>query len=175
MGLCAASAIGMQSVMIYLLVYLVMNLGAFLVVIVVAQATGSELIDDYKGLGRRHPLSAISFAVFLFSLTGLPPLRDSPASGTCSWRCCRTMPCPGRLVRGPGGDRRAQLGRVALLLHAHCAGHVPGSSRGRVTVRPHLGYQLMLGAFSAALLLFACGGTRWSIGPSSRSCFCAGS
>jgi len=64
MGLSAASAAGAQSVMIYMLVYLVMNLGAFLVVIVVAQATGSESIDDYKGLARRHPLSAIAFAVF---------------------------------------------------------------------------------------------------------------
>jgi NADH:ubiquinone oxidoreductase subunit 2 (subunit N) len=59
--------------MIYMLVYLVMNLGAFLVVIVVAQATGSETIDAYRGLARRHPMTAIAFAICLFSLTGLPP------------------------------------------------------------------------------------------------------
>ncbi|HET8733894.1 MAG TPA: NADH-quinone oxidoreductase subunit N, partial [Anaeromyxobacteraceae bacterium] len=73
MGLAALSAIGMQGVMIYMLVYLVMNLGAFLVVIVVAEATGSESILDYRGLARRHPFAAIAFAIFLFSLTGLPP------------------------------------------------------------------------------------------------------
>ena len=64
---------GLQGVMIYMLVYLVMNLGAFLVVILVAQATGSESILDYRGLARRHPLAAVTFAIFLFSLTGLPP------------------------------------------------------------------------------------------------------
>ncbi|HEY7726160.1 MAG TPA: NADH-quinone oxidoreductase subunit N, partial [Anaeromyxobacteraceae bacterium] len=73
MGLAAVSATGMQSVMIYSAVYLVMNLGAFLVVIVVAQATGSESIFEYRGLARRHPLAAVTFAIFLFSLTGLPP------------------------------------------------------------------------------------------------------
>jgi NADH-quinone oxidoreductase subunit N len=51
-----------------------MNLGAFLAIIVIAQATGSETIDDCKGLARRHPLLAVIFAAFLFSLIGLPPL-----------------------------------------------------------------------------------------------------
>ena len=50
MGLSANSDRGNQAVMIYMLVYLVMNVGAFLVVILVADATGSESILDYKGL-----------------------------------------------------------------------------------------------------------------------------
>jgi NADH-quinone oxidoreductase subunit N len=73
MGLAAVSDLGTQGVMIYMAIYVVMNLGAFLVVILVAEATGSESILDYKGLARRHPLAATTFAVFLFSLTGLPP------------------------------------------------------------------------------------------------------
>ncbi|WP_242394689.1 NADH-quinone oxidoreductase subunit N [Anaeromyxobacter oryzisoli] len=73
MGLAAVSAVGTQSVMIYMAIYLVMNLGAFLVVILVAQATGSESILDYRGLSRRQPFAAITFAIFLFSLTGIPP------------------------------------------------------------------------------------------------------
>src|SRR5512138_1679671 len=73
MGLSAISERGVQAVMIYMLIYLVMNVGAFLVVILVAEATGSESILDYKGLAKRHPLSAVAFAIFLFSLTGLPP------------------------------------------------------------------------------------------------------
>ena len=76
MGLSANSALGVQGVMIYLLVYLIMNLGAFVVVIVVAEATGSESILDYKGLARRHPVAAVTFAIFLFSLTGINvPIR----------------------------------------------------------------------------------------------------
>ncbi len=73
MGLAAVSNSGTQSVMIYMAIYLIMNLGAFLVVILVAEGTGSESILDYKGLARRHPFAAVTFAVFLFSLTGIPP------------------------------------------------------------------------------------------------------
>jgi NADH-quinone oxidoreductase subunit N len=73
MGLAAASLAGLQSVLIYLAVYLVMNLGAFVVVMRVAAATGSESILDYRGLVRRQPITAIAFTVFLLSLTGLPP------------------------------------------------------------------------------------------------------
>jgi NADH-quinone oxidoreductase subunit N len=73
MGVAAASTAGAQSVMIYLAVYLVMNLGAFAVVMRVAETTGSESILDYRGLVRRQPFTAVVFVVFLLSLTGLPP------------------------------------------------------------------------------------------------------
>jgi NADH:ubiquinone oxidoreductase subunit 2 (subunit N) len=52
MGLAAASRLGVQSMMIYMLVYLVMNLGAFLAIIAIAQATGSETVADCNGLAR---------------------------------------------------------------------------------------------------------------------------
>ena len=160
MGLCAASTLGMQSVMIYLLVYLVMNLGAFLVVIVVAQATGSELIDAYKGLGRRHPLSAVSFAIFLFSLTGLPPF----AGFTGKWYLFVAVLQNYSL---PGGGWYAALAVIGALNSAVSLYYYMRIARamfleapvGAVTVRPHLGYQIMLGVFSVALLLF---GVWWS-------------
>jgi NADH-quinone oxidoreductase subunit N len=155
MGFCAASTVGVQSVMIYLLVYLVMNLGAFLVVIVVAQATGSEHIDAYKGLGRRHPLSAISFAIFLFSLTGLPP----SAGFTGKWYLFVAVLQNWAL---PGGGWYAALAVIGALNSAVSLYYYMRIARamfleapvGEVTVRPRLGYQIMLGAFSAALLLF---------------------
>ena len=50
-----------------------MNLGAFLVVLVLATRLGSEDIKDYKGLGWRSPWIAAAMTAFLFSLTGLPP------------------------------------------------------------------------------------------------------
>ncbi|MBI3184244.1 MAG: NADH-quinone oxidoreductase subunit N [Myxococcales bacterium] len=74
MGVAAASATGSQSVAIYLIVYLFMNLGAFLVVGTVARLSGSESIFEYRGLSARAPFVAVAFAIFLFSLTGLPPL-----------------------------------------------------------------------------------------------------
>jgi NADH-quinone oxidoreductase subunit N len=61
-------------VMLYLGVYLAMNLGAFLCVMAVRARTGSESIADYRGLGGRSPYLAAVLAIFLFSLTGLPPL-----------------------------------------------------------------------------------------------------
>lgn len=74
MGLAAASTLGFQSVLVYLVVYLFMNLGAFLVVGAVASATGSESIAEFRGLIKRAPFTAVAFTIFLFSLTGLPPL-----------------------------------------------------------------------------------------------------
>ena len=73
MGLAAASAAGVQSILIYLMIYVLMNVGAFLVVISVSRATGGEHIADLNGLGARAPIAALTLSIFLFSLTGLPP------------------------------------------------------------------------------------------------------
>lgn len=74
MGFSVFDDLGMQSMLFYLAVYCFMNLGAFLVVIAVAERTGSERIEAFRGLSHRAPLLAAAMAVFLFSLTGLPPL-----------------------------------------------------------------------------------------------------
>jgi len=73
MGIVMLSPAGLQAIMFYSAVYLFMNLGAFLVVIVIAERTGSEDISEYRGLGWRSPFVAFAMAVFLASLTGLPP------------------------------------------------------------------------------------------------------
>jgi NADH-quinone oxidoreductase subunit N len=57
----------------YMTVYLFMNLGAFLVVIVVHNAVGSFELKDYAGIWRRSPLLTIIMGIFLFSLMGIPP------------------------------------------------------------------------------------------------------
>jgi NADH-quinone oxidoreductase subunit N len=74
MGLVVLNKAGFTAVVIYLVVYLFMNLGAFAVVQVVADHSGSEDITAYRGLGYRSPLLAILLGVFLFSLAGIPPL-----------------------------------------------------------------------------------------------------
>jgi NADH-quinone oxidoreductase subunit N len=73
LGLAVLGNDGFAATMIYFVVYLFMNLGAFYVVMLVANKTGSEDIRDYKGLGSRAPLLAVAMAIFLVSLTGLPP------------------------------------------------------------------------------------------------------
>jgi len=63
----------LQAVMYYLAAYLVMNLGAFAVAIVVERNTGREMISDYAGLAAREPALAALMTVFLLSLIGIPP------------------------------------------------------------------------------------------------------
>jgi NADH-quinone oxidoreductase subunit N len=55
-------------------IYLAMNLGAFLAVMAVRARVGRESITEYRGLGSADPFLAAALSVFLFSLTGLPPL-----------------------------------------------------------------------------------------------------
>jgi NADH-quinone oxidoreductase subunit N len=75
MGFVVLSHDGLQAMLFYLVVYYVMNVGAFWVVMVVANATGREDIEEYRGLAwRGGALPAVALAIFLFSLTGLPPL-----------------------------------------------------------------------------------------------------
>jgi len=61
------------AIMIYLVMYLFMNLGAFFVVITVKNKTGGETFDDYKGLGWEMPFIGVVMTIFMVSLTGLPP------------------------------------------------------------------------------------------------------
>jgi NADH-quinone oxidoreductase subunit N len=50
-----------------------MNLGAFFVVMLIANKIGSEEIEDYKGLGYSTPFLGVALGMFLISLIGLPP------------------------------------------------------------------------------------------------------
>ena len=74
MGVVALSQTGARALMIYLLAYLVMNLGAFLVVTLVHLHEGTFDLRDYPGLYRRSPFLTLAMAVFLLSLMGIPPL-----------------------------------------------------------------------------------------------------
>ena len=62
-----------EAVMIYLVVYLFMNLGAFFIVIMVKNNTGGETFDDFQGLGWKMPFVGGAMTLFMLSLTGLPP------------------------------------------------------------------------------------------------------
>lgn len=62
-----------ESIMIYLFVYIFMNLGAFFIVIIVKNKTGGETFDEYDGLGWKMPIVGALMTLFMLSLTGLPP------------------------------------------------------------------------------------------------------
>jgi NADH-quinone oxidoreductase subunit N len=68
-----AAKASFQAVVIYLLIYGAMNLGAFAVAIAVARRTGTAEIESYAGLGETAPGLAITMSIFLFSLAGIPP------------------------------------------------------------------------------------------------------
>ncbi len=68
-----APVASLQAVVIYILIYGVMNLGAFAVVIAVARRTRSAEIASFNGLGQYAPGLAVAMSMFLFSLAGIPP------------------------------------------------------------------------------------------------------
>ena len=63
---------GLSGILVYLLVYLAANLGAFTVVTAIEHKTGSNQIEDYAGLIKRSPFLAGTMVVFLLSLIGIP-------------------------------------------------------------------------------------------------------
>ncbi len=74
-GLTAASTAGDQAVLFYLFVYTAMNIGAFGVLSHMGVSNADERVDfeSYRGMGYRSPFAALCLAVFMFSLSGLPP------------------------------------------------------------------------------------------------------
>ncbi len=74
-GLAAGTPEGVNGVLIYLTIYLVMNIGTFAVILSMrVKETMVESIDDLAGLGRNQPMLAMVMAIFMFSLAGIPPL-----------------------------------------------------------------------------------------------------
>jgi len=71
----AVAEAGVQSVLFYGVAYAFMNLGAFAVVAALQRRPGvTSQIATFTGLGYRAPVLALTMAVFLLSLTGIPPL-----------------------------------------------------------------------------------------------------
>ena len=73
----AASSNAIEAVVVYLMVYAAMNLGAFAIVMAVARKTGSGEIASYGGLFQYAPGLAVTMTLFLFSLAGIPPLAGA--------------------------------------------------------------------------------------------------
>ena len=74
-GLAAGTQTGVQGVVLYLLIYMAMTLGAFACILAMRRSEGMvEDISDLAGLSKTHPTMAFMFAMILFSLAGIPPL-----------------------------------------------------------------------------------------------------
>lgn len=74
-GLAAGTEAGVRGVIVYMSIYLVMNLGTFACILCMRRKDVMvERIDDLKGLSKSNPLMALVFAIFMFSMAGIPPL-----------------------------------------------------------------------------------------------------
>jgi len=74
-GLAPGTNTGIHSTIIYLTIYLVMNLGAFgCIFMMKRENVFYEKINDLSGLSKNHPMLALGFLIILFSLAGMPPL-----------------------------------------------------------------------------------------------------
>ncbi|MEX1037768.1 MAG: NADH-quinone oxidoreductase subunit N [Acidimicrobiia bacterium] len=65
---------GFSATVIYLVIYAIMNLGAFACVIAAANKTGTGEIDGWSGLGKIDARLGLLIGIFFFSLAGIPPL-----------------------------------------------------------------------------------------------------
>ena len=72
LGLTVANQQGIAAMIIYLIGYLFMTLGAFYVVILVANKVNSDELVDMRGFGYKSPAIAVFMSVFMFSLAGIP-------------------------------------------------------------------------------------------------------
>ncbi|WP_173981736.1 NADH-quinone oxidoreductase subunit NuoN [Magnetospirillum sp. SS-4] len=74
-GVAANSVLGVQGVLIYLAIYLFMNVGAFAVILSMRQKGRLvEGVSDLAGLSKTNPVMAFIMAMLMFSMAGIPPL-----------------------------------------------------------------------------------------------------
>ena len=73
-GLAAATPNGIRGVLVYMAIYLFMNLGTWAVILCMRQKGQMlESISDLSGLGRTQPGLALALGIFMFALAGIPP------------------------------------------------------------------------------------------------------
>jgi NADH-quinone oxidoreductase subunit N len=74
-GIATGAINGFKSSIVYITVYVVMNIGAFsCLYLMKKEGEYKENISDLSGISKKHPLLAMSFLIILFSLAGIPPL-----------------------------------------------------------------------------------------------------
>jgi NADH-quinone oxidoreductase subunit N len=73
-GFVAANQTGATSVLFYIIVYALTNLGAFGVVVALANRGGGEELDHFDGMAQRAPFLSLLMLIFVLSLAGIPPL-----------------------------------------------------------------------------------------------------
>ena len=120
LGVIAANGLGLTSLMFYIFVYVVSNLGAFAVINIIEDKTGRISMDDYNGLHKTNPWLSFAMTLAMFSLAGIPPFAGffskilifTSVTSTNSWALYM------------GAHRSDQHNHFALLLPSRCQSHV---------------------------------------------------
>ena len=74
-GLGIGTEAGLRGILIYMTIYLFMNIGAFACILTMRRGDRMvENISDLAGLSKSHPLIAVALGIFMFSMAGIPPL-----------------------------------------------------------------------------------------------------
>ena len=73
LGVMAGETLGLSALMFYVFVYVVSNLGAFLVINTIEEQSGYLSMDDYNGLHKSNPWLSFAMTLAMFSLAGIPP------------------------------------------------------------------------------------------------------
>ncbi len=100
-GVVAYTAFGLQSVLFYAAVYLLMNFAAFLLIQLLSKRAGQEHIPDFRGRGRQHPGLGVAVLLVMIALTGLPPTAGFTAKVlifSSLWEAYQQQPQPLLLV-----------------------------------------------------------------------------
>tara|TARA_A100001388_G_scaffold235671_1_gene189397 strand:- start:174 stop:767 length:594 start_codon:yes stop_codon:yes gene_type:complete len=74
-GVASGLLEGVSGVLIYMAIYIIMNVGAF--IIILSMRRDNQIVEeiyDLKGISKTHPFLAFSFVTILFSMAGIPPL-----------------------------------------------------------------------------------------------------
>jgi NADH-quinone oxidoreductase subunit N len=74
-GLAAANKSGIQGIVVYITIYMVMSIGVFCIVLMMKHKDKMvENISDLSGLAKQQPMLALAMAIMMFSMAGIPPL-----------------------------------------------------------------------------------------------------
>lgn len=73
LGVMASETLGLAAMLFYIFVYVVSNIGAFLVINTIEEHTGRLSMDEYNGLHKTNPWLSFAMTLAMFSLAGIPP------------------------------------------------------------------------------------------------------
>src|SRR3546814_5356697 len=77
-GLAAGTVSGVNGILVYLTIYITMNIGTFAVILCMRQKDVMvERIEDLKGLSKTQPGMAMAMAIFMFSMAGIPDRKST--------------------------------------------------------------------------------------------------